>query len=164
MDSFKKLVLEEGNLRLLLDRAERALAAGEHTAGGHDNGEHTDEKGGKGEQLAGRSEIQIIKGSEENEMTEEERAKILFQRFQIMAALDWIKNQGKASLGEMGDTCYTLAQFIDITRPAALTEWNDETILRFIEGVEITEAGVSVRFKAGVSVEVEMPQRSSGER
>ena len=153
LDSFRKLVLEEGNLRILLDRAERALATESCAAGEHANGEHTGEKGGKGE-----PQIQIIKGGDE--MTEEERAALLFQRFQIMAALDWIKNQGKASLGEMGDTCYTLAQFIDITRPAALTEWNDDTILRFIEGVEITEAGVSVRFKAGVSVEVELPEKA----
>ena len=160
LDSFRKLVLEEGNLRILLERAERALAdghtadpaaaAGEHTAGGHDNGE----KGGRGE-----PQIQIIKGGDE--MTEEERAVLLFQRFQIMAALDWIKNQGKASLGEMGDTCYTLAQFIDITRPGPLDTWNDDTILRFIEGVEVTPAGVSVRFKAGVSVEVELPEKAA---
>ena len=159
LDSFRKLVLEEGNLKLLLDRAERALAdghtAGEHAAGEHDNVEHTGEKGGKGEQ-AGR--VEIIKGGDE--MTEEERAALLFQRFQIMAALDWIHNQGKASLGEMGDTCYTLAQFIDITRPGPLDTWNDDTILRFIEGVEITEAGVSVQFTAGVSVEVELPEKA----
>ena len=55
---------------------------------------------------------------------------------------------------------YTLAQFIDVTRPAALTEWNDDTILRFIEGVDISPAGVNVRFKAGVSVEVELPEKA----
>ena len=170
LDSFRKLVLEEGNLKELLSRAERALADGcaadPHTAGGHANGEHTGPnqpwKGGKGgseatEAAAGR--VEIIKGKDD-EMTEEERVALLFQRFQIMAALDWIKNQGKASLGEMGDTCYTLAQFIDITRPGPLDTWNDDTILRFIEGVEITEAGVNVRFKAGVSVEVELPEKA----
>ena len=47
-----------------------------------------------------------------------------------------------------------------ITACAAPTEWNDDTTLRFIEGVEITEAGVSVRFKAGVSVEVELPEKA----
>ena len=170
LDSFRKLVLEEGNLKELLSRAERALANGcaadPHTAGEHDNVEHTGPnqpwKGGKGgseatEAAAGR--VEIIKGKDD-EMTEEERAALLFQRFQIMAALDWIKNQGKASLGEMGDTCYTLAQFIDITRPGPLDTWNDDTILRFIEGVEITEAGVSVRFKAGVTVDVELPEKA----
>ena len=65
-------------------------------------------------------------------MTEEERAALLFNRFQIMAALDWIENQDKTSLGEIGDTCYTLKQFIDVTRPGRLDRWNDETILRFI--------------------------------
>ena len=165
LDSFKKLVLEEGNLRILLERAERALADG-HTGDSYTGDAHTGEKGGQGAQGGaegpeGRSEIQIIKGSEsEDNMTEEERAKILFQRFQIMAALDWIENQDKASLGEMGDTCYTLKQFIDLTRPAALTEWNDDTILRFIEGVDVSDAGVNVRFKAGVSVEVELPEKA----
>lgn len=85
--------------------------------------------------------------------------KALFQRFQIMAALDWLENQGKSSLGE-GSTCYTMEQFIDVTRPEALTGWNDDTILKFIEGVKLVDGGVTVRFKAGVTVTTEMPTNS----
>ena len=85
----------------------------------------------------------------------EERAKALFQRFQIMAALDYIENRGKSSLGE-GSTCYTMEQFIDATRPEKLTEWNDDTILMFIEGVELVDGEVVVMFKAGVTVGVEL--------
>ena len=103
-------------------------------------------------------EIEIIKGKE-NDMTEEERAEALFRRFQILATLDWLENQGKSSLGE-GSTCYTMEQFIDVTRPGRLDAWNDDLILKFVEGMELTDDGeVAVRFKAGVTVEVELPER-----
>ena len=95
-------------------------------------------------------------------MTEEERAAALFQRYHILNALDWIKNQGKESLGKEG-TCYTLEQFIDVTRPPELKEWCDETVLRFVEGLELTESGLAVRFRAGVSVRVplaKLPERT----
>ena len=132
MDSFRKLQLEKENLQLLLAQAEQVLAETEPTA------------------------PTVIQKKGEEDM--EKRAKALFQRFQIMAALDYIENQGKSSLGE-GSTCYTMEQFIDVTRPEKLTEWNDDTILKFIEGVELVDGEVAVRFKAGVTVEVELPER-----
>ena len=55
----------------------------------------------------------------------------------------------------MEGRCYTLEQFIDATRPGRLDCWDDEVVLRFVEGVEVTENGVSVRFKSGVTVVVE---------
>ena len=92
-------------------------------------------------------------------MTEEERAEALFRRFQILATLDWLENQGKSSLGE-GSTCYTMEQFIDVTRPGKLDGWDDDLILKFVEGMELTDDGeVAVRFKAGVTVTVEIPER-----
>ena len=101
---------------------------------------------------------EIIKGKE-NDMTEEERAEALFRRFQNLTALDWLENQGKNSLGE-GSTCYTIEQFIDVTRPGRLDAWNDDLILKFVEGMELTDDGeVAVRFKAGVTVTVEIPER-----
>ena len=132
-----------------------------------------------------------------------ERAEALFQRFQILAILDWLENESSSSSssastgaggtgagehtlvdgvgngepgdgvgnGEPGDgqgtgndaqkssrvggRCYTLEQFIDATRPGRLDCWDDEVVLRFVEGVEVTESGVSVRFKSGVTVVVE---------
>jgi len=125
-----------------------------------------------------------------------ERAEALFQRFQILAILDWLENESSSSSsssssgdhtlsggrgsGESGDEqgsgesvvgqgagndaqkssrvggrCYTLEQFIDATRPGRLDCWDDEVVLRFVEGVEVTESGVSVRFKSGVTVVVE---------
>ena len=133
MDSFRKLQLEKENLQLLLAQAEQILAETEPTA------------------------PTVIQKKGEEDM--EERAKALFQRFQIMAALDYIENQGKTTLGE-GNTCYTMEQFIDVTRPGRLDAWNDDLILKFVEGMELTDDGeVAVRFKAGVTVTVEIPGR-----
>ena len=133
MDSFRKLQLEKENLQLLLAQAEQVLAETEPTA------------------------PTVIQKKGEEDM--EERAKALFQRFQIMAALDWLENQGKSSLGE-GSACYTMEQFIDVTRPGRLDAWNDDLILKFVEGMELTDDGeVAVRFKAGVTVAVEIPER-----
>ena len=84
----------------------------------------------------------------------EERTRALFRRFRIMAALDWIENAGKASTAE---SCHSLEQFIGMTRPPALTGWNDDTILTFIEGVELVDGAVAVRFKAGIAVAVALP-------
>ena len=36
---------------------------------------------------------------------------------------------------------------------------DDDTILKFIEGVDLVDGEVAVRFKAGVTVEVEIPER-----
>ena len=132
MDSFRKLQLEKENLQLLLAQAEQVLAETEPKT------------------------PTVIQKKGEEDM--EERAKALFQRFQIIAALDWLETQGKSSLGE-GSTCYTMEQFIDVTRPDKLSEWNDDTILKFIEGVELVDGEVTVRFKAGVTVAVEIPER-----
>ena len=63
-------------------------------------------------------------------------------------------------MGKEG-TCYTLEQFIDVTRPPQLKEWCDETVLRFIEGLEIGEQGIVVRFRAGVSVRVPLAQSAT---
>ena len=35
----------------------------------------------------------------------------------------------------------------------------DDTILKFIEGVDLVDGEVAVRFKARVTVEVELPER-----
>jgi len=171
LDSFRKLELERENLKLLLARAERALATNDGHTGSTQpwkGGPNQAWKGGQGEPGApggtegpeGQSRVEIIHGKD-HDMTEEERAALLFNRFQIMAALDWIENQDKTSLGEIGDTCYTLKQFIDVTRPGRLDGWNDETILRFIEGVDVSSTGVNVRFKAGVTVTGEVPEKST---
>ena len=133
MDSFRKLQLEKENLQLLLAQAEQILAETEPTA------------------------PTVIQKKGEEDM--EERAKALFQRFQIMAALDYIENQGKTTHGE-GRACYTMEQFIDVTRPGRLDAWNDDLILKFVEGMELTDDGeVAVRFKAGVTATVEIPER-----
>ena len=152
MDSFRKLQLEKGNLRILLAAAEEMLSDS-HTGGkGHL------QAGWKGTAGSSGKEIEVIKGKE-NDMTEEERAEALFRRFQILATLDWLENQGKSSSGE-GSTCYTMEQFIDVTRPGRLDAWNDDLILKFVEGMELTDDGeVAVRFKAGVTVTVEIPGR-----
>ena len=184
LDSFRKLKLEEENLRLLLSRAEDVIASTEPPA------------------------PEIIHKKKEGEHME--RAEALFQRFQILAILDWLENESSSSSssssssggtgagehtlvdgvgnGEPGDEqgssdhtsfggqtgwdgqgvgnagqessrvggrCYTLEQFIDATRPGRLDCWDDEVVLRFVEGVEVTESGVCVRFKSGVTVVVE---------
>ena len=166
MDSFRKLQLEKDNLRILLAATEEQLSDSYTDGKGHQEGcgGHLQagwmghmQTGWKGTGESSGKEIEIIKGKE-NDMTEEERAEALFRRFQILAALDWLENQGKSSLG-VGSTCYTMEQFIDVTRPEALTKWNDDTILKFIEGVELVDGEVAVRFKAGVTVEVELPER-----
>ena len=63
--------------------------------------------------------------------------------------------QKNSRVGDKCGRCYTLEQFIDATRPGRLDCWDDEVVLRFVEGVEVTESGVSVRFKSGVTVVVE---------
>ena len=164
MDSFRKLQLEKDNLRILLAAAEEMLSGtllDAHTGRGGGGGHlQTGWKGGGTETGSATVDggVEIIKGKE-NDMTEEERAEALFRRFQILAALDWLENQGKSSLGE-GSTCYTMEQFIDVTRPGRLDVWNDDLILKFVEGMELTDDGeVAVRFKAGVTVTVEIPER-----
>lgn len=169
MDSFRKLQLEKDNLRILLAAAEEVLSGtllDAHTGRGGGGGHlqtgwkghlQAGWKGSSTESATVDGGVEIIKGKDDD-MTEEERAEALFRRFQIMAVLDWLENQGKSSLGE-GSTCYTMEQFIDVTRPGKLTEWNDDTILKFIEGVELVDGEVAVRFKAGVTVEVEIPER-----
>ena len=155
-------------MRILLAATEEQLSDS-HTGGkGHQEtgyGGHMQaewkghmQAGWKGTTGSSGKEIEIIKGKE-NDMTEEERAEALFRRFQILAALDWLENQGKTTLGE-GNTCYTMEQFIDVTRPGRLDAWNDDTILKFVEGMELTDDGeVAVRFNAGVTVTVEIPER-----
>ena len=174
MDSFRKLQLEKDNLRILLAATKEQLSDSHTGGGGHQEtgcGGHMQagwmghlQTGWKGTGGTAEScessgkEIEIIKGKE-NDMTEEERAEALFRRFQILAALDWLENQGKSSLGE-GSTCYTMEQFIDVTRPGRLDVWDDDLILKFVEGMELTDDGeVAVRFKAGVTVTVEIPER-----
>ena len=173
MDSFRKLQLEKDNLRILLAATEEQLSDSYTDGKGHQEGcgghlqagwmghLQTGWKGTGGTAESCESsgkEIEIIKGKE-NDMTEEERAEALFRRFQILATLDWLENQGKSSLGE-GSTCYTMEQFIDVTRPGRLDAWNDDLILKFVEGMELTDDGeVAVRFKAGVTVTVEIPER-----
>ena len=164
MDSFRKLQLEKDNLRILLAAAEEMLSGtllDAHTGRGGGGGHlQTGWKGGGTETGSATVDggVEIIKGKE-NDMTEEERAEALFRRFQILAALDWLENQGKSSLGE-GSTCYTMEQFIDVTRPGRLDVWDDDLILKFVEGMELTDDGeVAVRFKAGVTVTVEIPER-----
>ena len=164
MDSFRKLQLEKDNLRILLASAEEVLSGtllDAHTGRGGGGGHlQTGWKGGGTETGSATVDggVEIIKGKE-NDMTEEERAEALFRRFQILATLDWLENQGKSSSGE-GSTCYTMEQFIDVTRPGRLDAWNDDIILKFVEGMELTDDGeVAVRFKAGVTVTVEIPER-----
>ena len=84
----------------------------------------------------------------------EERTGALFRRFRIMVALDWIENAGKASTAE---SCHSLEEFIEMTRPPALTGWNDDTILIFIEGIDLLDGAVAVRLKAGITVTVAVP-------
>ena len=170
MDSFRKLQLEKDNLRILLAAAEEVLSGtllDAHTGRGGGGGHlqtgwkghlQAGWKGSSTESATVDGGVEIIKGKDD-EMTEEERAEALFRRFQILAVLDWLENQGKSSLGE-GSTCYTMEQFIDVTRPGRLDAWNDDLILKFVEGMELTDDGeVAVRFKAGVTVMVEIPER-----
>lgn len=127
MDSFRKLQLEKDNLRILLAATEEQLSDSytdgkghqETGCGGHMQAEWKGhlQAGWKGHLQTGwkgtggtagscessGKEIEIIKGKE-NDITEEERAEALFRRFQILAALDWLENQGKSSSGE-GSTC-----------------------------------------------------------
>ena len=131
MDSFRKLRLEKEHLRSLLAAAEQVLAETEPTAPA------AIQK--KGEDMG-------------------ERAKALFRRFHIMAALDWVENVGKENTA---DTCRTLERFIEVTRSAALTKWDDDTILKFVEGVALVDGKVAVRFKAGVTVMVEVVEDRS---
>lgn len=119
MDSFRKLQMEKGKLRLLLAQAEQIPA--------------------------------VIQKKEEGDA--EARTRALFRRYQIMAALDWLENAGKVNTA---GACHSLERFIELTRPAALTAWNDDTILKFLEGVELVGGAVAVRFKAGVTVTVEV--------
>ena len=113
------------------------MGAGEHTPGdGVGNGEPVDEQGSDDHTgLGGHTLVDGVGNGES----------VVGQG----AGNDAQKNS------RVGGRCYTLEQFIDATRPGRLDCWDDEVVLRFVEGVEVTESGVSVRFKSGVTVVVE---------
>lgn len=108
------------------------------------------EEGNLEELLANANECIASTAKSEKAEDVRKRAEALFRRFHIMSALDWIRNEGKESL-MAGGSCYTVSQFIDATRPAPLIRWSDETVLRFIESVEVGD-GVTVHYRAGVTV------------